>query len=134
MNASIERTPHREHAGRWHAAAALVAVLIATGCASTPAPSEQIAASSAAMTRAGIAGARELAPAEMRVAREKWVRLDAAMAAKDYRHALWLAQEAQVDAELAEVKARSVKATSAATAAVKPATRAAPGEPATNPR
>ena len=105
-------------------------MLIAMGCATAPAPAEQIAVSNAAMARAEMAGAPELAPVEMRVAREKLARLDAAMAAKDYRHALWLAQETQADAELAEVRARSAKATRAAAAAVKQGTQAVPDQPA----
>ena len=95
---------------------ATVISLVASDCATTPAPTEQVAASTAALARADSMGAPTLAPVEMRIAREKLARLDVAMAAKDYRHALWLAQEAQVDAELAEVRARSAKATSAAAA------------------
>lgn len=101
---------------RWTgwACVAIFAGAILPGCATTPAPTNQVAVSTAALAQANTAGAPELAPAEMRIAREKLLRANAAMTAKDYRHALWLAQEAQVDAELAEIKARSSKATSAA--------------------
>lgn len=72
--------------------------------------------STAALAHADSAGAPALAPAAMRVAREKLMRVSVAMASKDYRHALGLAQEAQVDAELAEVKARFARAVAAADA------------------
>jgi len=50
----------------------------------------------------------------MKSARDKLDRAEVAMAAKDYDRALSLAQEAQVDAKLAEVKADSSKARKAA--------------------
>jgi len=104
---------------RWtgRACVAVCASVILSGCATTPAPTDQVAVSTAAIAQADTAGAPDLAAAEMRIARGKLLRVNAAMAAKDYRHALWLAQEAQLDAELAELKARSSKATSAADAA-----------------
>jgi hypothetical protein len=53
---------------------------------------------------------------EMKTARDKLDRANVAMLAKNYDSALTLAQEAQVDAGLAQAKAQSVKAQRAADA------------------
>jgi len=90
------------------------AAIFIAGCASTPAPTEQVAVSTAAVAQAVTAGGTESAPTEMRTAREKLDRANLAMAAKDYDRARWLAEEAQVDAQLAETKAHSTKAKKAA--------------------
>ena len=70
--------------------------------------------STAAVANATAAGSTELAPAEMTSARQKLDRANAAMAAKDYPLALALAQQSQVDAQLAEAKARSTQTSQAA--------------------
>jgi hypothetical protein len=98
------------------AALAAAAMVVAAGCASVPPPTDQVAVATAAVAHADMAGAPALAPAEMRVAQDKLVRVNVAMAAKDHRQALWLAQETQLDAELAELKAQSAKAAGAAEA------------------
>ena len=90
------------------------AAVIVAGCASVPAPTEQIAVSKAAVANAVGAGGPEFAPAEMRTAQDKLDRANQAMAAKDYERARWLAEESQVDAQLAVTKARSAKAQRAA--------------------
>jgi len=90
------------------------AVMAMAGCASVPAPTEQLAVSKAAVANAVGAGGTEFAPAEMRTAQEKLDRANQAMAAKDYERARWLAEESQVDAQLAVTKARSAKAQKAA--------------------
>ncbi len=90
-----------------------VSMLLA-GCASTPAPTEQLAVSAAAVSRADSAGAATLAPAEMQMAREKLDQARLAMTREDFDNARNLAQEAQVDAQLAEAKSRSGKARKAA--------------------
>lgn len=87
----------------------IAATLILSACAGTP-PTEQLALSTASVNRAGSAGATELAPAEMQMARDKLDKAKLAMTAEDYDKALSLAQSAQVDAQLAEAKARSTKA------------------------
>lgn len=96
-------------------AAATLALLLAA-CASTPPPTEQMAVARAALTHAAGAGATEAAPAEMASARQKLDRANAALAAKDNGLALSLAQQAQVDAQLAEAKAHAGKAGKAETA------------------
>jgi hypothetical protein len=91
-------------------------MVLATGCASTPPPTADLALSDAAVAHAAAAGGVEAAPADMRSAREKLDRANLAMANKDYDHAQMLAQEAQVDALLAERKAESAQARKAASA------------------
>jgi Domain of unknown function (DUF4398) len=90
------------------------ASLLLAACASTPPPTELMAVSGAAVTSAVSAGAVESAPLEMRSARDKLDRAKVAMTEKHYELARSLAQEAQVDAQLAEAKARSGKAGKAA--------------------
>lgn len=93
-------------------AVALLSIL--SGCAGTPAPTEQMAVSSAAVGRASGAGATEMAPAEMQMAREKLDKAKQAMTREDFDEARQLAQQAQVDAQLAEAKSRSSTARKAA--------------------
>ena len=87
------------------------------GCTSmkTPATAD-VAVSRAAVANAAGVGAGELAPAEMTSAREKMQRANAALAAKDYKQARDLAAQAQADAQLAQSKANSAKASAAAQA------------------
>ncbi|HVK55522.1 MAG TPA: DUF4398 domain-containing protein [Burkholderiales bacterium] len=89
-------------------------ILFVASCASIPPPNEQIAVSTAAVANAAGAGGAELAPVEMKTAREKLDRAKLAMTAQDYDRAQSLAEEAQVDAQLAGTKARSIKAQKAA--------------------
>jgi membrane-associated HD superfamily phosphohydrolase len=90
------------------------AVLL-SACASQKAPATaDVAVSRAAVENAAQAGAAELAPAELLAAREKMQQASRALADKDYKLATDLAQQAQADAKLAQSKATSAKATSAA--------------------
>jgi len=86
------------------------AVVTIAGCASVPPPTEQIAVSKQAVSNATSAGGNEFAPAEMRAAQDKLDRAIQAMTAEDYKNARLLAEQAQVDAQLAAAKARSAKA------------------------
>ncbi|WP_296951908.1 DUF4398 domain-containing protein [uncultured Massilia sp.] len=101
------------------ARAALVAALLTlAACASpekTPATAA-VAVSHNAVENAVSAGAPELAPQEINAAREKMMRANQALAAKDYKTARELAVQAQADAKLAQSKAASAKATAAADA------------------
>lgn len=93
----------------------LLGVGLLAACSSMPPPpTEQLAVSSAAVASAASAGATELAAAELRTARDKLARANAAVATDDNARALTLAQQAQVDARLAEVKTRAIKAQKAA--------------------
>jgi hypothetical protein len=99
-------------------ATAAAGALVLAGCASpqkAPATAD-VAVSRNAVENAVSAGAAELAPEEITAAREKMMRANAALAAKDYKLARELAVQAQADAKLAQSKARSAKATAASQA------------------
>lgn len=90
---------------------ALAALALAlAGCASVPPPTAAMAVSDAAVLQARDAGATELAPEQMRSAREKLDQAKLAMASEDYDRARRLAHEAEADARLAEARAQSGKA------------------------
>jgi hypothetical protein len=92
-----------------------LALLALGACASNKTPATaDVAVSRAAVANATSAGAADLAPEEMKSAREKMMRANQALAAKDYKLAQDLAAQAQADAQLAQSKANSAKATSAA--------------------
>jgi hypothetical protein len=94
---------------------AAAALLSACATEKTPATAD-VAVSRAAVENAAQAGAAELAPAELLSARDKLQQASRALADKDYKLASDLAQQAEADAKLAQSKATSAKATSAATA------------------
>lgn len=93
---------------------AAVAVILIAGCASTPAPNEQMAVSRAAISDASSAGANEFAPLEFKSAVDKMDAAERAMAKKDYELAGKLAEQAQADAQLAVAVTRTAKANKAA--------------------
>ena len=103
---------------RWYRSLSgiVIATVVVAGCASLPAPTEQIAVSKMAVSNATSAGGNEFASAEMRAAQDKLDRAIQAMTAKDYKNARLLAEQAEVDAQLAASKARSAKAQKAAVA------------------
>ena len=92
-----------------------VAALALAGCATAPAPTEQMAVAKAAVADAVSAGGAEFAPGVFKSAQEKLDRGNAAMAAREYNDARRYAEEAEVDARLAAVTARSTKAQRAVT-------------------
>ena len=94
----------------------LSAVVVAAGCASIPAPTEQIAVSKMAISNAGSAGGNEFAPLPLKSAMEKLDAAERAMAEEENLKARQLAEQAQVDAQLAAATARSAKAQKAANA------------------
>jgi len=91
------------------AASALMG-LIAAGCASTPIPDEKIAVAKDSVHRAEQAGAPELAPVELATARDKLARAEKAAADHDANPATMLAEQANVDAQLAEATANEQRA------------------------
>jgi hypothetical protein len=93
----------------------LAIAVAAVGCASdkTPATADD-AVSRAAVDSATSSGAADLAPAELASARDKMMRANQALAAKDYKAAKEWADLASADAQLAQSKANTAKATSAA--------------------
>jgi hypothetical protein len=83
-------------------------------CASTPIPNEKIAVAKVSVERAEQSGAPELAPVEMAAARDKLARAERAAANRDAQPATQLAEQANVDAELAEATARQQRSHKAA--------------------
>lgn len=97
-------------------AVVIAAAVFAAGCASTPAPTAQMAVSRDAINTAGSAGANEFAPRQFRSAMDEMNGAEQAMRAENYVLARQLAEQAQVDAQLATATARSAKAQKAADA------------------
>lgn len=94
-----------------------VAVAVFTaGCAGIPAPTEQMAVSKAAISNATGAGGNEFAPLPLKSAMDKMDSATKAMTEENYVLARQLAEQAQVDAQLAGATARSAKAKKAASA------------------
>lgn len=91
-----------------------VAAVITVGCANLPAPTEQMAMSKLMVSNASSAGGNEFAPLQLKSAQDKMDEAERAMTREDYLNARQLAEQAQVDAELAAAMARSVKAQKAA--------------------
>src|SRR3569623_992482 len=94
----------------WVAPAVLTGSVLFAGCASIPPPTDQLAVTRAAVTDATTAGATEAAPVELKSARDKLDEAEKAMNSKDFERAKRLAEEAQVDAKLAEPKANAATA------------------------
>jgi hypothetical protein len=96
------------------AAIALAAIAAAVAaCASSPVPDEKIAVAKVAVQRAEQAGAPQAAPVELASARDKLVRAEKANA--DHHPAADLADQATVDAQVAEAIAQKQRADKAAT-------------------
>jgi glutathione synthase/RimK-type ligase-like ATP-grasp enzyme len=96
------------------AAAAAVIVVGLSACASTPIPNEKIAVAKASVQRAEQSGAPELAPVELATARDKLTRAEKAAADHDPQPATLLAEQANVDAQLAEATANQQRSHKAA--------------------
>lgn len=94
----------------------LLATAMIAGCASTPPPLEQMAVSRAAVANANSSGASDSAPIQLKSAMDKMTAAEKAMSEEKYDLARHLAEEAQVDAQLAASMARSAKAQKAAEA------------------
>jgi len=84
------------------------------GCASTPAPTEQLAVAEAAVQRANTTSTSENAAVELKVATTKLAGARQAMASKDYELARRLAEQAEVDAEVAELRSQAAHSRQAA--------------------
>lgn len=95
---------------------AVAALGLMAGCASTPAPTEQMALSRAAVDTAMSAGGNEYAPVQLQAAMNKMDAAEKALLKEDYAQARKLAEQAEVDAKLASAMARSAKAKKASEA------------------
>jgi Domain of unknown function (DUF4398) len=92
----------------WSSACAAVITALAA-CVSGPVPLEQLAVAKESVQRAEQAGATELAPVEMSTARDKLQRAEQAAQNHQGQVATRLADQANVDAQLAEATAREHK-------------------------
>lgn len=89
----------------------MVALLTSLGgCASVAAPVEQVELTRDAVNRAVTADATQFAPVEMKSAQSKLYLVERALGEHDFTKARLLAEQAEADANLAERKARALKA------------------------
>jgi uncharacterized iron-regulated membrane protein len=119
MTTAVVQKTHRSYDMRFQLAplatgAAIIALLAAAGCATTPIPNEKIAVAKASLQHAEQSGAPELAPVEMSEARDKLSRAEKAAADHDAQPATELAEQANIDAQLAEATAQEKKSHKAA--------------------
>jgi len=90
---------------------ALPILLLITGaCATTNPPTQQLTETETVIRQADQIGAGDYAPLEIRQARQKLEQARAAYNDEDYAKAARLAEQAKVDAELAQIKTLSGKA------------------------
>jgi predicted transcriptional regulator len=89
------------------------ALSLASCASKPPVPSEQLAVSKAAIEQAQQAQANNYAPVELRQAQDKLSQAQAAVQQENYEAAKRLAEQAEVDARLAETKAHSTRAQNA---------------------
>lgn len=102
---------------QWIAVIGATALALTVGCSSLKTPATaNVAVSAAAVENAAGAGGAEFAPVEMNSAREKMALANKAMAGRNYKLANDLASQAEADAKLAQSKANSSKAQTAANA------------------
>jgi hypothetical protein len=87
----------------------VVAALFAVGCASVPEPKGEVANADLALRKAEAVNAAELDPLDMRLAREKLEKARLEMQKGEYEKARRLAETAEVDALVAEARARSTR-------------------------
>jgi hypothetical protein len=85
-------------------------MIVLAGCAvQAPAPEKQVTLATQSIVQAENSGAVEFAPVELKSARDKLDQAKLAMGKQENIVAQRLADEAMVDANLAEAKARSAK-------------------------
>ena len=87
---------------------AALAVLALAGCAADPAPNEQIRLTEQALVQAKAVGATADDMPEMKLAEEKFARVQGNMA-DSYKRARMRAEQAELDARLAEAKVLTLK-------------------------
>ncbi|OCR23724.1 lipoprotein [Pseudomonas syringae] len=87
---------------------AALAVATLVGCASDPAPIEQLKLTEKAVEQAKAVGATDEQP-ELQTAEEKLIQVRADMANKSYKQARMSAEQAELDARLAEARVLTAK-------------------------
>jgi hypothetical protein len=98
------------------AAAALAAICVVTAAyASNPVADEKIAVAKASVERAEQSGAPQAAPVELATARDKLARAEKANADHNVKPAALLAEQADIDAQVAEAIAQRQRSKKAAT-------------------
>lgn len=85
-----------------------LAVLGLAGCANDPAPNEQLRLSEQALEQAKAVGATEQVP-EYKLAEDKLARAKSNMLGESYRDARMRAEQAELDARLAEARVLNQK-------------------------
>ena len=83
--------------------------LFGAACASVPEPKGELANADLALRKSEAVNAAEVAPLDARMAREKLEKARVEMGEEKYQSARRLAQQAEVDALVAEAKARSTR-------------------------
>lgn len=84
--------------------------LMVMGCAGGKPPLEKLSVAEQMISRAETEDAAQYAPLDIRLAREKYQQAKAAMNQEDYDKARRLAEQAAMDAQVAETKATTEKA------------------------
>jgi hypothetical protein len=92
----------------------LALVLLVSACAANP-PNTEMALAKSAVSNATAAGGNEFAPVALRTAMDKMEGADTAMGAGNFDKARSLAEEADVDANLALATSRAAKTQKAVT-------------------
>lgn len=87
----------------------VLGLLFLAACASTPPPSDKLANVGMAIQRARESEAQKYAPLELKLAVEKYEKAKDAVEEEEYERARRLADEALIDAQLAESKAKAEK-------------------------
>lgn len=95
---------------QWLGVVALCSVLGVTGCSAARPPVAQVAQADLAVRQATESKAVTYAPSEFRVAQEKMIEAHRAMTAEEYELARRLAEQAVVDAQLAQARANAAEA------------------------
>jgi hypothetical protein len=97
-------------------AVALAAIAVGVAAyGASPVADEKIAVAKASIGRAEQAGAPQAAPVELAAARDKLARAEKAQADHDAKPAIMLAEQANIDAQVAEATAQQQRSKKAAT-------------------
>lgn len=99
---------------RLRIAVGIAAALGATACASVPPPRAELATAEQSLRKAEQADAGHHAALDLRVARDKLDQAREAMQRGDHREARRLAEQANLDAQVAEARARRARTQQAA--------------------
>ena len=83
---------------------AALAVVALAGCAADPAPNEQIRLTQQALEQASAVGANADESPELKLAEDKFTQAKADMAEQSFKDARMQAEQAELDARLAEAK------------------------------